>query len=120
MTTATVYRAAGRNEYGDPIDADGNVVRDDDVALGTLDVIIGGDSGSTRSVSQERGLRGDVVSTSGMIAYRIDSGGITLQPNDILVVGGQRLKVIGPSLWPDAHSLSQRPLRYRWVSYVAN
>lgn len=119
MTTATVYRAAGRNEYGDPIDNDGNVVRDDDVALGTLDVIIGGDSGSTRSVTQERSLRGDVVSTSGMIGYRIDSG-ITLQPNDILAIGGQRLKVIGPSLWPDAHSLSGRPMRFRWCSYVAN
>lgn len=118
MITATIYRPAGRNEHGDPIDTDGNVVRND-VAVGTLDVIIGGDSGSTRSVSQDRGLRGDVVSSSGMVGYRVDSG-ITLQPNDILAVGGQRLKVIGPSLWPDTHSLSGRPLRYRWVSYVAN
>ncbi|MCA2261986.1 hypothetical protein A5626_09590 [Mycobacterium marseillense] len=116
---ATVFRAAGRNEHGDPIDNDGIVVRDDDVPLGTLDVIVGGDSGATRSASQERGLRGDVVSTSGMVGYPIASG-ITLQPNDILAVGGQRLKVIGPSLWPDTHSLSGRPLRYRWVSYVAN
>lgn len=54
-----------------------------------------------------------------MVGYPITLG-ITLQPNDILAVGGQRLKVIGPSLWPDTHSLSGRPLRYRWVSYVAN
>ncbi|WP_225346460.1 hypothetical protein [Mycobacterium intracellulare] len=84
-----------------------------------MDIIIGGDSGSTRSVNQERGLRGDVVSTSGMIGYPIDSG-ITLQPNDILTIGAQRLKVIGRSLWPETHSLSGRPLRYRWVSYIAN
>lgn len=119
MTTATVYRPVARNDDGDPIDQDGNVIRDDETPLGTIDVIIGGDSGSTRSVSQDSSLRGDVVNTSGMVGYPIASG-ITLQPNDILTVGGQRLKVIGPSLWPDTHSLSGRPLRYRWVTYVAN
>ncbi|BCP11882.1 hypothetical protein MINTM020_39800 [Mycobacterium paraintracellulare] len=119
MVTATVYRAAARNEHGDPIDQDGNVVRDDETAIGTIGVIIGGDSGSTRSVSQDSGLLGDVVRTAGMVGYPI-AAGITLQPNDILRIGGQRLKVIGPSLWPDIHSLSGRPLRYRWVSYVAN
>ncbi|WP_145012977.1 hypothetical protein [Mycobacterium marseillense] len=119
MATATVCRAVARDEHGDAIDADGNVVRDDETPIGTIDVIIGGDSGSTRSVNQDASLRGDVVSTAGMVGYPIVSA-ITLQPNDILAIGGQRLKVIGPSLWPDAHSLSGRPLRYRWVSYVAN
>lgn len=119
MVTATVYRADRRDAHGDPIDQDGNVVRDDETPIGTIDVIIGGDSGSTRSVNQDASLRGDVVSTAGMVGYPIASG-ITLQPNDILAIGGQRLKVIGPSLWPDTHSLSGRPLRYRWVSYVAN
>lgn len=119
MVSGTVFRPHARDAHGDPIDQDGNVVRDDETPIGTIDVIIGGDSGSTRSVNQDVGLRGDVVSTAGMVGYRIDSG-ITLQPNDILAIGGQRLKVIGPSLWPDTHSLSGRPLRYRWVSYVAN
>ncbi|ORW91280.1 hypothetical protein AWB92_19070 [Mycobacterium sp. IEC1808] len=119
MLSANVFRAAAFNDDGDPIDGDGNVVRDDAVSIGTIRVIIGGDSGSTRSVAQDSGLRGDVVSTAGMVGYPIASG-ITLQPNDILQVGGMRLRVIGPSLWPDAHSLSGRPLRFRWVEYQAN
>lgn len=119
MVTATLCRPAGRNDDRDPIDQDGNVVRDDETPIGTIEVIIGGDSGSTRSVTQDSSLRGDVVSTSGMVGYPIASG-ITLQPNDILFVGGQRLKIIGPGLWPDTHSLSGRPLRYRWCSYIAN
>ncbi|WP_232518772.1 MULTISPECIES: hypothetical protein [Mycobacterium] len=119
MSSGTVFRPYARDAHGDPIDQDGNVVRVDETPIGTIDVIIGGDSGSTRSVTQDASLRGDVVSTAGMVGYPIASG-ITLQPNDILAIGGQRLKVIGPSLWPDTHSLSGRPLRYRWVSYIAN
>lgn len=117
MITATIYRAAARNEDGDPIDTDGSVVRDDTVAVGTVDIIVGGNSGSTRSVTPFG--RGETVSTAGQIGYPIASG-VTLQPDDILVVDGQRYKIIGPSLWPDAHSLSGRPLQLRWVSYVAN
>jgi hypothetical protein len=117
VITATILRPVGLNDDGDPIDGDGNVIRDDAVSVGTVDIIVGGDSGSTRSVTQFG--RGETVSTSGQIGYPISSG-VTLQPGDILVVGGARYKIIGPTLWPDQHSLTGRPLRFRWVSYVAN
>lgn len=124
MVTASIFRPSGRNSHGDPIDADGNVVRDDTTPFGTVDIIVGGDSGTSRNVTPFG--RGETVSTAGMIGYEIASG-VTLQPGDILIVGrwaydteGTRYKIVGPSLWPDAHSLSGRPLRFRWVSYVAN
>lgn len=124
MITATILRPAGRNEHGDPIDQDGNVVHDDTTVFGTVDIIVGGDSGTSRSVTPFG--RGETVSTSGMIGYEIASG-VALQPGDVLVVGrwaydtvGSRYKIIGPPLWPDAHSVSGRPMRYRWHSFVAN
>lgn len=96
MTVGVVYRPLARNEHGDPIDADGNVVHADDAPYGEIDVISGGTSGSTRTTYPLTNLRGDVVSTEGMLGWRTDSR-IQLQAGDTVVADGQKLKVIGPA-----------------------
>lgn len=120
----TVYRAAARNEHGDPVDTDGNIVRlsgDDTAKLGQITgVIIGGSSGSTRSVT-DLGLRGDVVSTDGMLGYPSNSE-IQLQAGDVVEIDavGQRFQINGPTLWGRPHSLTGRPARYQWIAATAN
>jgi hypothetical protein len=125
MTTGVIYRAPAWNENGDPVDADGNIVRlsGDSVAnVGTIDgLIIGGSSGSTRTTETLSGLRGDVVSTEGMLGFpsylRSD---LWLQNGDIVEADGQRFKVVGPRLWGRPHGLTGRPARYQWTASTAN
>jgi hypothetical protein len=119
MTAGVVYRALARDENGDPIDADGNVVHDDNAPFGKIDVIIGGTSGSTRTTNQLAGLRGDVVSTDGMLGWSTNAR-VQLQDGDIVAVDGQRFKVFGPRLWGRNHGLTGRPARYQWIAATAN
>jgi hypothetical protein len=121
-TTGTVYRAAQKNEHGDPVDADGNIVRlsgDGATKIGTISVIIGGASGTTRS-TQVIQIRGDVVSTEGMIGFPADSP-IQLEAGDVVETAGQRWAISGPVLWGwGPHSLTGNPPRFRWISATAN
>lgn len=121
----TVYRPAARNEHGDPVDSEGNIVRlsgDGTAKLGQIaGIIIGGPSGSSRSVT-DLGLRGDVISTDGMLGYPTNSE-IQLQAGDVVEIDevGQRFQISGPTLWGNRpHSLSGRNLRYAWVFAQAN
>lgn len=125
MTTGTVYRPATRDANGDPVDADGNVVRlagDETAAkIGTIDrLIIGGSSGVSRtSVYNLPSLRGDVVGTQDLIGFPSDSP-VRLQAGDIVQVDGQRFAISGPVLFGGSHSLSGRPVRYSWISASSN
>lgn len=118
MTLAIVFRVA-RNEDGDPVDSEGNVVHGEDTPFGTIDVIIGGPSGSSRTPNALPELRGDVVSTDGMLGWRTDAP-IQLQADDRVVADGQRFKVTGPRLWGRNHGLTGRPARYQWIAATAN
>lgn len=121
MLTGTVYRAL-QNEDGDPVDSDGNIVRlsgDGATKIGTVALIVGGTSGATRSV-QGVNIRGDVVSTDGLLGFPAD-GPIQLQAGDVVEAAGQRWQCSGPILWGwGAHSLSGNPPRTRWISASAN
>ncbi len=122
MTTATVYRPVARDEHGDPTDHSGNVIRlsGDSVAkVGTVDVIIGGASGNYRTV-RDAGVRGEVISTDGMLGFPADSE-IQLRSGDLVEAGGQRWKITGPILWGwGPHALTGRPPHRRWIAATAN
>ncbi|RUP03703.1 MAG: hypothetical protein EKK34_18140 [Mycobacterium sp.] len=119
---ATVYRPAARDEHGDPVNADGEIVRlaGDSVAkLGSVDLIIGGASGNYRTV-RDAGMRGETISTEGLLGFKADS---EIQPRagDVIEAQGQRWKITGPILWGwGPHALTGRPPRYRWIAAVAN
>jgi hypothetical protein len=114
----TVYRpAGGRDTNGDPVDADGNVVRlsgDGTAKVGTIDGIIIG----TRTVDT-LSVRGDVVSTEGLIGWPTAST-LQLQAGDVVEVGGQRFAITGPMIWGRPHSLTGSPARYAWITASAN
>lgn len=114
---ATVYRAPKRDAYGDPVDDNGNVIRigTDGTLVGTLDVIIGGQSVGTVNT------RGDVASTEGQIGAPT-AAAITLEHGDTVVTeDGIRYRVTGPALWGRPHSLtgSTATARYRWHTVTA-
>ncbi|BCO71429.1 hypothetical protein [Mycobacterium intracellulare] len=121
MTTGTVYRPAGRNEDGDPVDADGNVVRDDTASIGTIDgLIVGGSSAVSRtSVYNLPSLRGDVSYEQAMIGFPSTSP-IQLRANDIVQIDGLRLQCAGPVLFGPTHSITGRATRYSWISASSN
>ncbi|MCA2305153.1 hypothetical protein JF770_16435 [Mycobacterium intracellulare] len=125
MTTGTVYRPAGRNSDGDPVDADGNVVRlsgdDTNAKIGTINgLIIGGSSGVSRTSEYNvPSLRGDVVAGANLIGW--PSGDpIGLRAGDVLEVGGQRFSISGPTLFGPTHSITGRPMKYCWISASSN
>lgn len=118
---AAVYRPIERNEDGDPVDQNGAIIRlaGDSVAkLGTVTVIVGGASGNYRTV-RDAGLRGEVISTDGMLGFMADS---EIQPRagDVIEAAGQRWKITGPVLWGRPHSLTGSPPRWKWIAAVAN
>lgn len=114
---ANVYRAPSRDANGDPVDSDGTVIRigADGTLVGTLDVIIGGQSVTSTN------RRGDVASTDGQIGAPTDAA-IRLEHGDTVVTeDGTRYKVTGPALWGRRHSLtgSTATARYRWHRVTA-
>lgn len=113
----TLYRPVARDTNGDPVDADGNVIRlsgDSAAKVGTITGIIIG----ARTVD-ELPVRGDVVSTEGLIGWPTNSP-LQLQAGDILECDGQRFAISGPRLWGRPHSLTGSPSRYSWITACAN
>lgn len=128
MLTGDVYRAAERNEYGDPVDADGNVTRlgatptlPDSLPIdlgqfgfvGTISgLILGG-----QSIQPDTG--GHVVSvTTDMVGVPTASP-VQLCHGDVVVVGGIRYRIDGPRRWGHDHPLTGSPKRYTWVKATA-
>ncbi len=117
MVYGTVYRAPARDEHGDPVDAQGEPVRlygDGTAKLGIIKGLIFG----ARTVDSLP-VRGDVVSTEGLIGWPVSSL-IQLQAGDVLQVDGQRYAISGPVLWGRPHSLTGNPARFRWIKATAN
>lgn len=118
---ATVYRPVTRNEHGDPVDENEAIIRlsgDSTARLGTATVIVGGASGNYRTV-RDAGMRGDVVSTEGLLGFPAE--GLQLLAGDVVEAGGQRWKITGPVLWGwGPHALTGRPPRRRWIAATAN
>ena len=84
-----------------------------------MDVIVGGASGNYRTV-RDAGLRGEMISTDGLIGFKADS---EIQPRagDVIEASGQRWKLTGPILFGwGPHALTGRPPRYRWIAASAN
>jgi hypothetical protein len=113
----TVYRPAARDSNGDPLNEAGEVIRlsgDGTAKVGIIDgIIIGARSADTLSV------RGDVVSTAGLIGWPTASP-LQLQAGDILECNGQRFAITGPTIWGRPHSLTGSPPRYSWITASAN
>ncbi|MCV7135673.1 hypothetical protein H7J06_22110 [Mycobacterium hodleri] len=112
----TVYRASKRDAHGDPVDQHGNAVRlsGDGAKLGTIDgMIIGARTSDTLAV------RGDVVSTAGLIGWPASSE-ISPQAGDVVELDGQRFAITGPTIWGRPHSLTGSPARYCWITASAN
>lgn len=113
----TVYRASKRDAHGDPVDQHGNAVRlsGDGAKLGTIDgMIIGARTSDTLAV------RGDVVSTAGLIGWPASSE-ISPQAGDVVELDGQRFAITGPTIWGGRpHSLTGSPARYCWITASAN
>jgi len=114
---ATVWRAAERDRNGDPVDADGNVIRvgADGTMVGTITGLIVG----AQSVTDAR-ARGSVTSTEGMLGVPVD--GLALKHDDTVVTDtGIRWRVAGPPQWGKRHSLtgSTATARYVWWKATA-
>lgn len=115
MITGTVRRALKRNEFGDALDDDGNVVptTSDGNVVGTISGLIFG-AQTVESVN----TRGHVVSTEGLVGVPIGSPA-QLTHGDVLVVDGITYQVDGHQLWSYPHSLTGTPRRYTWIKVKA-
>ncbi len=114
---AILYRPPARNEHGDPIDDNGNVVRvgSDGTEVGEINgLVLGGPS--WRPINE----RGDVVDTTSMVGVPVTEPN---QPRhgDLLVVDGVKFKIQGPPQWM-TRGLVATPARYHWwtISSTAN
>lgn len=102
--SAYVYRAPGRNAHGDPVDADGNVVRPtaDGLLVGVIkNVMVGslavGDPGQQ---------------TIGIPNVKRQ---VQVQFGDRLVINGVKYQVDSGQQWNYPHSLTSTRPKYFWV-----
>lgn len=108
-----VYRAAfGRNNDGDPIDSDGNVVHIEE-NLGCfigdiLGVLLGGPSASP-SMSRQ-----DSSDTSEQIGIPIHPLNPVVKLGDRLIINSVRFKVISQADWAYANSMTTTKPTYAW------
>lgn len=116
MATGKLYRPAGRDRHGDPVDDDGLVVRmgDDGTLIDQVSGLVFG-GGPAWSLA---GGRSDAVDTTGLIGVPVAEP-IQPQAGDVLVVDGVRYAVSGPPSWSRANTLTGRPTRCRWWTITA-
>lgn len=110
-----VYRAPLRNENGDPVDDDGNVVRSTNSGLkvGTLTGITLGGLSASPSLARQ-----DSSNTSGQIG--IDNRNtFKVQLNDRILINGDWYKVVSPPRWDYPNSLSTTKPKCHWVQVEA-
>ncbi|CAN5888279.1 hypothetical protein BH10ACT9_BH10ACT9_35550 [soil metagenome] len=109
--TGTVRRALKRNEFGDALDDDGNVVpaTSNGNVVGTITGLIFGGQ-TVESVN----TRGHVISTEGLVGVPAASA-VQLTHGDLLEVDGIQYQCEGPPLWYRPHSLTGSPRRYTWI-----
>lgn len=121
MATGTVYRPDHWDTSGDPRDADDNIVSlfgESSANIGEITgLIIGGPSGTSQTGAYPLpGMRGEGVSTSGLVGFPTRSR-IQLQAGDIVQIDGRRFKLSGPILYGGTHPITGRPTRRSWISY---
>jgi hypothetical protein len=131
---AVVYRpdAVAFNRFGDPIDADGNVIRPENphTYLGTLDVVFSNVAAQPlepRLTGTSGGNvdRAEAADVSGKVGAPINAA-IQLQHGDRLVItdglgGGASVvwQVIGPRLFDTPNSLTGWGHRLYWIGVLA-
>lgn len=112
-----IYRAAfGRNDNGDPIDADGNVTHVEEnlgCFIGDLVGILPG--GPSASPTLGRGTESD---TTGQIGIPI-KGNPVVKFNDILLIDSVRYKVVSRAKWAFANSMTTTQPMYMWFNVDA-
>jgi hypothetical protein len=115
--TGKVYRAQfGRNDDGDPIDADGNVIRIEDGAgyVGDIyGVLMGGPSASPALGRQE------TSNTSGQIGIPIHKRNVAVQFGDRLIIEDVRYRVVSRPKWNHPQTLTGTKAAYMWVDVDA-
>lgn len=111
-----VYRAVhGRNANGDPVDANGKVVRPEasGTYVGDLKGILMG--GISASVSMSRQESSD---TTGQIGIPNENP-VRAQFGDRILIDGQMYKVTSPDRWNYPNSMSSTKPMYTWVNVEA-
>ncbi|ASR75871.1 head-tail connector protein [Mycobacterium phage Aziz] len=106
-----VYRVPQRNEHGDPIDSDGNVIRVGKLGteLGEVrGIIMGGLSASPSLARQESS------NTSGQIGIP-NKNLIKVQFGDRIVIDSVVYKVTSAPRWDYENSMSGTKPQYHWV-----
>lgn len=125
--TVLVYRpTATVDRFGDPVDADGNVMRPESPGtyLGTISGVVFGDLSveslsrgvDTSTSSGNATSRGDYAMTDGLIGFPRDAP-ITVQARDVIVLPerGNRYQLLGPHQWRSANLFTGRVNRYYWL-----
>ena len=114
------------NPFGDPVDADGNVIRPESPGtyLGTITGVVFGDLSveslsrgvDTNTSSGNATSRGDFAMTDGLIGFPRNAS-ITVQARDVIVEGeiGKRYQLLGPHQWKTSNLFTGRPNRYYWL-----
>lgn len=111
-----LYRPAKVDRNGDPVDADGNVVRvgaDGTLVGAVIRLILGAAS------TGDAGVRGTTFNTDGLIGF--PTNGLLPKPGDTLVTSDGVKYRIGVGQWGRVHSLtgSASTARYRWHEATA-
>lgn len=115
--TGKVFRAQfGRNDDGDPIDADGNVIRLEDgrANIGNIyGVLMGGPSASPTLGRQE------TSDTSGQIGIPIYKRNVAVKFGDLLVIDSVRYRVTSRPKWNYPQSMTGTKPAYVWIDVDA-
>ncbi|MBV6360435.1 hypothetical protein R2325_16400 [Mycobacteroides chelonae] len=114
--TGTVFRAVKRNEDGDPVDDDGNVIRIGPNGLGEMGVIKGvvmGGLSASPTLSRE-----ESSDTSGQIGIPVKNT-VKVQFGDQIAIDNVVYRVISRDLWNYENSLSTTKPKHYWVKVVA-
>ena len=107
-----VYRTPLRNRNGDPVDADGNVIRvgADGTYVGEVKGILMGGLSASPSLSRQ-----ESSDTSGQIGIP-NKNLIKVQFGDRIVIDGVKYKVTSRGRWDYPNSMSGTRPEYHWVS----
>lgn len=110
--SAKVYRTPTRNSDGDPVDADGKVVRvgAEGTYVGEIKNIMMG--GLSASPSRRREESSD---TSGQVGIPNVKNQIKVRFGDRLVIDGIVYRVISKPQWDYPHGLTGTKPAYHWV-----
>lgn len=107
--------AYSKNAHGDPVDADGKIVRPTDLGLkiGNIEGILMGGLSASPSMSRQ-----ESSDTSGQLGIP-NNQPLKVGLGDRLVIDGATYKVTSPRRWDYPQSMSGTKPVYHWVSVAA-